>query len=64
MSLRDVTFRRFGPLLQEALLMMWLEELNELRTALGKQPRTIEYILGRCNNNLDHLDDYDWMNDE
>jgi hypothetical protein len=61
MSLRDNIFQKFGPLLQEALLEMWLEELNELRVALGKQPLTKDYILGKCNNNLNHLDDYDWM---
>lgn len=63
MSLRDETFQRFGPKLMEALFEMWLEELNEIRVALGKQPRTKEYVLGKCNNNINHLDDYDWMND-
>lgn len=63
-ALRDETFRRFSPLLQEALLEMWLKELNEIRIALGKQPRTKEFILGKCNNNINHLDDYDWMNED
>lgn len=63
MSQRDKTFAKFGPFLMEALFEMWLEELNEIRIALGKQPRTKEYVLGKCNNNLNHLDDYDWMNE-
>lgn len=64
MSVRDEVFQQFGPLLTEALFLMWLDELNEIRTALGKQPRTKEYILGKCHNNLNHLDNYDWMEDE
>lgn len=63
MALRDNVFEKFGPLLQESLLKMWLEELNELRVASGKQPLTMDYILGKVHNNLNHLDDYDWMND-
>lgn len=61
MAQRDVTYRKFGPLLMEALNDALLEEINELRTIAGLQPRTKAYFLGKSNNNQDHLDPYDWM---
>lgn len=64
MSQRDDTYRKFGPLLLEALIDSMLDEINFLRTASGLQPRTKDYFLGRSNNNQNHLPDYDWMEDE
>lgn len=64
MSLRDVTYRKFGPLLLEALVDSLLEEINELRTREGLPPRTKEGFLGKTNNNQAHLDPYDWMDEE
>lgn len=61
MSVRDEVFERFGPKLMEALFLAWLRELNEIRIELGKQPLTEEYILGRLHNDMNHIDDYDWM---
>lgn len=61
MSIRDVTYRKFGPLLLEALIDTLLEEINELRIDAGKQPRTKAYFLGKSNNNQDHLEPYNWM---
>lgn len=63
MAVRDNVFEKFGPLLTEALFEAWLEALNEIRIDLDKQPLTKEHILGKVHNNLNHLDDYDWMND-
>lgn len=63
MSVRDEVFRKFGPMLTEALFLAWLHELNEIRESIGKQPLTSEYILGRLHNDLNHIDDYDWMNE-
>lgn len=63
MTVRDNVFAQFGPKLQEAFFLMWLRELNEVRVAQGKQALTEEYILGRIHNDLNHIDDYDWMND-
>lgn len=64
MALRDVTYEKFGPLLMEALFDVVLEELNICRTALGLPVRPKEYFFGKSNNNLNHLDDYDWMTKE
>lgn len=63
MALRDITFQKFGPLLIEALFDTILEELNELRTNAGLQPRTKAYFLGKANNNQAHLQPYDWMDE-
>lgn len=62
MSPRDNVFQQFGPKLLEGLFLAWLRELNELRIDAGMQPLTEEYILGRLHNDLNHIDDYRWMN--
>lgn len=64
MSLRDELYEKFGPLLLEALIDTMLEEVNFLRTAAGFPVRTKEYFLGRSNNNQNHLESYDWMENE
>lgn len=64
MSIRDEVFSQFGPKLMEAMFLSWLRELNEIRIAQGMQPLTEQYILGRLHNDLNHVEDYDWMNDE
>ena len=64
MALRDNVFELYGPKLMEAFFLAWLRELNEVRQALGKQPLTEQYILGRLHNDINHIEDYDWMNDE
>ena len=61
MAVRDEVFQQFGPLLLEAFFKAWLRELNEVRVSIGKQPLTEKYILGRLHNDLNHIDDYDWM---
>ncbi len=60
MALRDVTYQKFGPLLIEALVDSLLEEINELRTKVGKPPRTKTDFLDKINNNQNHLAPYDW----
>lgn len=64
MALRDVTYRKFGPLLMEALFDSMLDEINELRALHSKQPRTKAYFLGKSNNNQNHLEPYNWMEGE
>lgn len=63
MALRDETYEKFGPLLLEGLFDAMLDEINFLRTAQSMPVRTKAYFLGRANNSLNHLDDYDWMED-
>lgn len=64
MALRDNVYKKFGPLILEALIDKLLEEINELRTGAGLPPRPKEQFLGSAHNNLAHLPDYDWMQDE
>ncbi len=64
MTVRDNVFAQFGPKLTEAFFLMWLRELNEVRDYQDKQPLTEEYILGRIHNDLNHIEDYDWMDEE
>jgi hypothetical protein len=64
MTLRDNTYLQFGPLLLEAIADAVLEQLNELRTDLGKPTITKAAFLGTLNNNLNHLPPYDWMTHE
>lgn len=61
MALRDDVFEEFGPILMEALFDTMLDEVNENRVALGKQPRTKAYFLGKAHNNQAHLEPYNWM---
>lgn len=61
MALRDNTYEKFSPLLMEALFDTILEEINILRAEAGLPERPKEQFLGSTNNNLNHLDDYDWM---
>lgn len=63
MSVRDNVYEKFGPLILEALIDNLLEEINELRTALNLPPRTKEAFLGSAHNHLNHLPDYNWMNE-
>lgn len=63
MTVRDNVFEQFGPKLMEAFFLSWLRELNEIRATQDKQPLTVESILGRLHNDLNHIDDYDWMNE-
>lgn len=61
MSVRDQVFEQFGPKLMEALFHAWLRELNDIRVTQGKQPLAEQYVLGKLHNDLNHIDDYDWM---
>lgn len=63
MALRDVTFAKFGPLLMEAIAEELLEYVNELRTRDGLPAVPKAEFLGRLNNNINHLENYDWMDD-
>ena len=60
MALRDNVYKKFGPLLLEALIDKMLDEINELRTHAGKPPRPKEAFLGSAHNHMAHLTEYDW----
>ena len=61
MAQRDELFRRFGPLLFEAMIMSMVEEWNEHRRARGWPDITAQDVLDRIENHLTELEPYDWM---
>jgi len=64
MTQRDELFRRFGPMLLEALIIMIVEECNRLRSKAGMPHITKEMFFDEINNHLSELEPYDWMNPE
>lgn len=61
MADRETLFRKFGPLLEEGVVLMMLEGVNELRVKAGLRPYTVDQALTRLENILDSLDPYDWI---
>jgi len=63
MAQRDELFRKFGPILLEAIVWLMAEECNRLRTKLGMQTITKEMFFDEINNHLSEIELYDWMNE-
>lgn len=61
MATRSEVFRKFGPLLNEAMMLVILEEINRLRVEVGKPPRTEQQMLDQLNNHSSDLEPYDWQ---
>lgn len=64
MAQRDDLFRKFGPLLLEALIMAIIEEQNEHRRARGWPDITVQEVVDRMENHITELVPYDWMEEE
>ena len=64
MDKRSEVLEHFGPKLIEGLALLVLDEINELRTALNKPPRTKDQVFDQLTNHYSTLPDYDWMNKE
>jgi len=64
MSIRDDTFRKFGPILLEACCWVLLDYQNELRKSQGMKLLTMDDVLLKLENHLSELEPYDWMNKE
>ncbi len=64
MTLRDDTFRKFGPILFEASIISILELVNESRRAQGWPDITLQDFYDKVNNHLNDLQPYDWMQRE
>lgn len=62
MANRNTLYRKFGPMLPEALLLMTLEAINVLRIHAGLQPFTKDQAEQRLETILEGLPPYDWMN--
>jgi len=59
MSQRDELFRKFGPILLEAFMLMTLDAINALRQKAGLTPYTKQQALDEINNHLSTLEPYD-----
>jgi len=61
MAKRDDLFARFGPLFLEAMALMTLDAINELRVKAGLTPYTKQQVMDKMENHLSTLQPYDWM---
>jgi len=62
MTQRDDLFKKFGPMLLEALIRTSVEESNRIRRQIGMGEITPQDVLDQINNHLSELEPYDWMN--
>ncbi|GAI20609.1 unnamed protein product [marine sediment metagenome] len=58
---RDETYRKFGPILLEAVCLVIHDQINLLRKEQGMREITEQDILDNLNNHLAELQPYDWM---
>lgn len=63
MADRETLFRKFGPLLNEGIVLMALEGVNELRVKAGLTPYTKDQVYERLETILEGLTDYEWMHE-
>lgn len=61
MPTRDKLFRKFGPLLLEALVKVLVDEMNLVHPGQGLPDVTYEEVFTKVENHLSSLDLYDWM---
>ena len=61
MATREELYRKFGPMLIEALALVIKDEINVLRVAVGKSERTKQQIMDAVSNKLDNIEKYSWM---
>lgn len=64
MANRDELFKKFGPILLEAIVRVTVEDLNRIRAHVGMQTITEEMFMDQINNDLGHLEPYSWMKTE
>lgn len=61
MTERDDLFIQFGPKLVEAMFLVLLDEINNLRPGQGQPTITMEDLISAASNHVQSLPDYDWM---
>ena len=61
---RETLYKRFGPLLIEALTLIIKDEINILRQRAGLSERTNEQTITALENKLNSLEKYNWMKEE
>lgn len=64
MATREELYKRFGPILIEAVVLVIKDEINTLRVLAGKQERTKQQIMDAVETKLNSLSTYDWMNEQ
>lgn len=60
---REELYRRFGPKLLEAIVLLVKDEINLLRTQHGLPARTNQQIIDALESKLSNIPDYDWMDE-
>jgi len=58
---RAELYRKFGPLILEAIVMIVKDEINILRQKAGLAERTNQQLMNAIESRLDELEEYDWM---
>lgn len=60
---RAELYRRFGPKIVEAVVLIIKDEINLLRAEHNLPERTNQQIIDAIETKLETLSDYDWMSD-
>ncbi len=60
MATRDELFKKFGPKLLEALFLVLLDEINNLRPGQGQPTIEMQDLINAAANHVDTLPDYEW----
>jgi hypothetical protein len=60
---RDDLFEQFGPVLLEAMFMVLLDQINDLRPGQGKPLLTVQDLISGASNHVQSLSLYDWMSE-
>ena len=63
-STREQLYRKFGPQLIEAIVMVIKDEINILRTQHGMAERTNQQLIDAIDTKLADVNDYDWMKEQ
>lgn len=61
---REELYRKFGPMLVEAIVLIIKDEINVLRVKAGLPERTNQQIITAIDNKLKTLELYDWMKEK
>ncbi len=61
---REELYRRFGPLLLEAMILVLLEQINVLRDNQGMPEITEQDLIDSLENHLSELSPYNWMTED
>lgn len=59
--MREELYRKFGPKLVEAIVLIVKDEINILRNEVGLPARTNEQLTNAVSEKLDSVPDYDWQ---